>query len=209
MRTRNCKLLTVAGALVLAMMIAPSALAQCRLSTKLVKPASWNPQLRGAHVMRAALGRFDDDDDSPSIVGMWHVIFTAKTFNGSAIPNTMIDNALVQWHSDKTEIMNSARPAQDGDFCLGVWSRTGRFTYYLNHFPWLGGSDTTNAPSGIGNPTGPTHLVESVTLSEDGNHYSGTFKLDAYDTSNNLTVSITGVLSATRVTTSTPESELF
>jgi len=209
MRTRNCKLLTVAGALVLAMMIVPSALAQCRLSTKLVKPASWNPQLRDAHVMRAALGRFDDDDDSPSIVGMWHVIFTAKTFNGSAIPNTMIDNALVQWHSDKTEIMNSARPAQDGDFCLGVWSRTGRFTYYLNHFPWLGGSDTTNAPSGIGNPTGPTHLVESVTLSEDGNHYSGTFKLDAYDTSNNLTVSFTGVLSATRVTTSTPESELF
>ena len=209
MRTRNCKLSTVAGGLVLAIMIVPSALAQCGLSTKLVKPASWNPQLRGAHVMRAALGRFDDDDDSPSIVGMWHVIFTAKTFNGSAIPNTMIDNALVQWHSDKTEIMNSARPAQDGDFCLGVWSRTGRFTYYLNHFPWLGGSDTTNAPSGIGNPTGPTHLVESVTLSEDGNHYSGTFKLDAYDTSNNLTVSFTGVLSATRVTTSTPESELF
>ena len=209
MRTRNCKLLTVAGALVLAMMIVPSALAQCRLSKKLVKPASWNPQPRGAHVMRAALGRFDDDDDSPAIVGMWHVIFTAKTFNGSAIPNTMIDNALVQWHSDKTEIMNSARPAQDGDFCLGVWSRTGRFTYYLNHFPWLGGSDTTNAPSGIGNPTGPTHLVESVTLSEDGNHYSGTFKLDAFDTSNNLTVSFTGVLSATRVTTSTTESQLF
>jgi len=209
MRTRNCKLLTVAGALVLAMMIVPSALAQCRLSKKLVKPASWNPQPRGAHVMRAALGRFDDDDDSPAIVGMWHVIFTAKTFNGSAIPNTMIDNALVQWHSDKTEIMNSARPAQDGDFCLGVWSRTGRFTYYLNHFPWLGGSDTTNAPSGIGNPSGPTRLVESVTLSEDGNHYSGTFKLDAFDTSNNLTASFTGVLSATRVTTSTPESELF
>jgi hypothetical protein len=209
MRSRNCTLLTVAGALVIAMLMVPSARAQCGLSTKLVKPASWQPQMGGAHVMRAALGRFDDDDDSPSIVGMWHVIFTAKTLNGSVIPNTAIDNALVQWHSDKTEIMNSARPAQDGDFCLGVWARTGRFTYYLNHFPWLGGSDTTNAPSGIGNPQGPTHLVESVTLSEDGNHYSGTFKLDGYDTSNNLTVSFTGMLSATRVTTSTTESELF
>ncbi|HLY43734.1 MAG TPA: hypothetical protein VKR52_21145 [Terracidiphilus sp.] len=163
----------------------------------------------GTHVLRTALGRFDDDDDSPSIVGMWHVVFTAKTFNGVSIPNTMIDNALVQWHSDKTEIMNSARPAQDGDFCLGVWSKTGRFTYHLNHFAWLGGSDTTNAPSGIGNPAGPTQLVESLTLSENGSHYSGTFKLDAYDTSNNLTVSFTGVLSATRITTSTTESELF
>jgi hypothetical protein len=209
MRTRNCRLLTVPGALVLAMMIVPSALAQCGLSTRLVKPASWNPQLRGAHVMRAALGRFDDDDDSPSIVGMWHVIFTAKTSNGTAIPNTMIDNSLVQWHSDKTELMNSARPAQDGDFCMGVWAKTGKFTYVLNHFPWLGGSDTTNAPSGIGNPSGPTRLVESVTLSEDGNQYSGTFKLDAYDTSNNPTASFTGVLTATRITTSTTEGELY
>ena len=69
--------------------------------------------------------------------------------------------------------------------------------------------EAANAPSGIGNPTGPTRLAESVTLSEDGNHYSGMFKLDAYDTSNNLTVSFTGVLSATPVTTGTPESELF
>jgi hypothetical protein len=29
------------------------------------------------------------------------------------------------WHSDKTEIMNSGRPAQDGDFCLGVWESLG------------------------------------------------------------------------------------
>jgi hypothetical protein len=209
MRTRNCKLFTVAGALVLAMTIVPSALAQCGLSRKLVKPASWNPQLRGTHVMRSELGTSDDDDDSPSIVGMWHVIFTAKTSNGTTIPNTQIDNALVQWHSDKTEIMNSERPAQDGDFCLGVWAKTGRFTYHLNHFAWLGGSDATNAPSGIGNPAGPTRLVESITLSEDGNRYSGTFKLDAYDTSNNPTVSFTGVLTATRITTNTTEGELY
>jgi hypothetical protein len=209
MRTRNCKLFTVAGALVLAMTIVPSALAQCGLSTKLVKPASWNPQQRGTHVVRAELGTSDDDEYSPSIVGMWHVIFTAKTSNGTAIPNTMIDNSLVQWHSDKTELMNSARPAQDGDFCMGVWAKTGKFTYVLNHFPWLGGSDTTNAPSGIGNPSGPTRLVESVTLSEDGNQYSGTFKLDAYDTSNNPTASCTGVLTATRITTSTTEGELY
>ncbi len=31
-----------------------------------------------------------------------------------------VDNAFVQWHSDGTEIMNSRRPAQDGNFCLGV-----------------------------------------------------------------------------------------
>ncbi|MGA7927610.1 MAG: hypothetical protein WCA20_16670 [Candidatus Sulfotelmatobacter sp.] len=32
--------------------------------------------------------------------------------------------------------MNSARPAQDGNFCLGVWTRTGKLKYYLNHIPW-------------------------------------------------------------------------
>lgn len=31
--------------------------------------------------------------------------------------------------------MNSLRPPQDGNFCLGVWEQTGRSKYYLNHFP--------------------------------------------------------------------------
>jgi hypothetical protein len=187
----------------------PSASAQCGLNKNYVKPAAWHPQLGSAHLMRTAL--FDDDDDSPSIVGMWHVTFTAHTVNGNPIPSNaypMIDNALVVWHSDKTEIMNSARPPQDGNFCLGVWEKTGARSYYLNHIPWLS-NDTTNAPSGIGNPAGPTQITERVTLSEDGKSYSGSFTLVAYNLDGTKAVTFTGVLSGMRITISTPATSLF
>ena len=142
------------------------------------------------------------------IVGMWHVTFTAHGNEVGPPDGTPIDNALVTWHSDGTELMNSARPPQDGDFCMGVWKRTGRNTYKLNHFAWLA-NDTANAPSGIGNPQGPTRFFEEITLSPDGNHYTGTFTLDAYDTSGNPVAHIVGAIAATRITTDTTVGDLL
>lgn len=99
-------------------------------------------------------GQFDSDaEDGAAIVGMWHVTFTAKTINGASIPDTVIDNALVVWHSDKTEIMNSGRPPQDGDFCMGVWEYTRNSNKYkLNHFAWGGNAFPTDPPTEIGPP---------------------------------------------------------
>jgi hypothetical protein len=165
-------------------------------------PQSWNGQLG------SFLPISTSSSDDP-IVGMWHVTFTAEGNEAGPPDNTPIDNSLVVWHSDHTEIMASSRPAQDGDICLGVWERTGRSKYKLNHLPWLGGSDTTNAPSGIGNPTGPTRLLEEVTLSPDGKHYCGRFTLDAFDTTGNLTAHIVGVVTATRVTVDTTVQDLL
>jgi hypothetical protein len=147
-------------------------------------------------------------DDGDTIVGMWHVTFTAEGNEGGPPDNTPIDNSIVTWHSDGTEIMNSGRPAQDGQFCMGVWEKTGRLKYKVNHFAWAG-NDTTNAPSGVGNPAGPTHIVEEVTLSPDGKHYTGTFSLDAYDTSGNATAHIIGVIRATRITIDTTVTDLL
>jgi hypothetical protein len=203
MKTGNWRFASMLVALVLALAIAPGALAQC-LSTNLVKPSSWQPQIGGAHLMNAG---FDEDRDSPSIVGMWHVVFTANSMNGEEIPATVIDNAVVVWHADGTEIMNSSRPAQDGNFCLGVWKKTGRLSYFLNHIPWQG-NDPTNAP-GIGNPEGGAQVLEQVNLSQDGNHYSGWFTLRAYDTTGKQTISFTGSLSATRITTGTKITDLL
>ena len=45
--------------------------------------------------------------------------------------------------------------------------------------------------------------------SPDGNHYTGTFTLDAYDTSGNVATHITGVLSATRITMNTKVPDLL
>jgi hypothetical protein len=208
MKSIFCKLLPVVGTVTMAL-VAAGASAQCGLS-KSYKPAAFHPQLGSAQMLRA--GMFEDDDQGgPSIVGMWHVTFTAHTVNGDPIPSNaypMIDNALVVWHSDGTEIMNSARPPQDGNFCLGVWQRTGTRSYYLNHIPWLG-NDTQNAPSGIGSPTGPTQITESVMLSLDGKSYSGTFTLIAYNLDHTVAISFTGVVSGSRITTSTKATTLF
>jgi hypothetical protein len=193
-------------ALALALVI-PSALAQCGLP-KVAKPANWSSSHGGGvRVVRAAFQQsHDDNDEGPNIVGMWHVIFTAQTLNGAPV-NMVIDNSIAVWHSDGTEIMNSSRPAQDGNFCLGVWAKTGKLKYYLNHIPWAG-NDPTN-PGGIGNPQGGAQLTEQVTLAPDGNSYSGTFTLTAYTTNGQPTVTFTGVLTATRITTSTSITSLF
>jgi hypothetical protein len=182
-----------------------SALAQCGVSTKLAKPSSWQPQMGGEALMNVALS-----DDSPSIVGMWHVVWTAHSMNGESIPSpgVRIDNSVVVWHADGTEIMNSSRPAQDGNFCLGVWKQTGKLSYFLNHIPWQG-NDPSGGAGGIGNPTGGAQILEQVTLNPDGNHYSGKFSLTAYDSSGNVEVVFTGTLSATRITPGTKFTDLL
>ena len=147
-------------------------------------------------------------EDHDPIVGMWHATFTAQGNEVGPPDGVPIDNALVTWHSDGTELMNSARPPQDGDFCMGVWKKTGRNTYKLNHFAWLA-NDTANAPSGIGNPAGPTRIFEEITLSPDGQHYTGHFTLDAYDTNGTQIAHIVGNIAATRITLSTKVGDLL
>jgi hypothetical protein len=143
-----------------------------------------------------------DDHDGVSIVGMWHVVFTEQTENGKSVTEGTFDNSVAIWHSDGTEIMNSSRPAQDGNFCLGVWTRTGIRQYSLNHIPWQG-----NDP--FGNPEDGAQILEKVTLSPDGNHYSGKFTFQAYDINGNPSLAVTGVVTATRITTSTPFGSLL
>jgi hypothetical protein len=66
-------------------------------------------------------------------VGFWKIKFVSE--GSSGIPDgTVIDNGLAQWHSDGTEIMNSSRPPATGNFCLGVWQKSGPSSYKLNHF---------------------------------------------------------------------------
>jgi len=205
MRVKN-KIAAVAfGIVMLAAMFVSAASAECGpMNGAKFQKQSWDGMSSPASLLQVNFPFFNEP-----IVGMWHVIFTAKGNTGAMAPpdGTPIDNAIVVWHSDGTEIMNSGRPAQDGNFCLGVWEPTGRFRYKVNHFAL--GNDTTNAPSGIGNPAGPTHIQESVALGLDGNHYSGTFILDATDTSGNVVAHILGVIKATRITVNTPVSSFF
>ncbi len=209
MRTKFWRSAPIAIALALALVMIPNAMAQCLLSKKVVKPASWSSShLAGQRLVQAALhGSDDDEEGGPSIVGMWHVVFKAQTQDGAPV-NFVLDDAIVVWHKDGTEIMNSSRPAQDGNFCLGVWAKIGKLKYHLNHIPWAG-NDPAYAPSGIGNPQAGAQLIEKVTLNPDGNSYSGSFALTAYGANKQPSVTFTGGLTATRITTNTSITELF
>ena len=184
--------------------------ATCGTFDGLKPDASLQPQSFGdGSNFGAASWLMVSDHDQDAIVGMWKVTVTAHGNTGPGAPpdGTILDSAFAQWHSDGTEIMNSGRPPQDGSFCMGVWEKTGRSRYKLNHFAL--GNDAANAPSGIGNPTGPTHLVEDVILSRDGNHYAGAFIVDAYDLAGNNVAHILGHVTATRVTVHTPIGDVL
>jgi len=200
-KTRFAKLIVVAAILVMGAMMTTNASADCGGFARNKNSATLQNQDWKTSARQPSFG-FAQFFSDP-IVGMWQVTFTAEGNGPSGPPDgTPIDAALVVWHDDGTEIMNSGRPAQDGNFCMGIWAKTGFTTYKLNHFAL--GNDTTNAPGGIGNPAGPTHIVEWVSISRDGKSYSGTFTLDAHDTSGNNVAHILGVVQAKRVTVDTP-----
>jgi hypothetical protein len=126
------------------------------------------------------------------VVGMWEIELVAKNIPNAPPEGIVIDHGYSQWHSDGTEIMNSSRPPATGNFCLGVWKRTGASTYSLTHRVLSFNPD--------GTPEGPGSLHEVVTVDRSGNTLSGTFTFDQFDTLGNLKVHLEGVVRATRIT---------
>jgi hypothetical protein len=96
------------------------------------QPISW--QGRGEFGPGSPLLVADRDDSVDGIVGFWRVT--------NVLPDgTVFDEAFQQWHSDGTEIHYDAQiPAAQGNFCLGIWKKTGRSHYTLNHFYLAWGS---------------------------------------------------------------------
>lgn len=126
-----------------------------------------------------------------AITGLWRFTFTSDGKHPGPPAGAPVDAGFVTWHADGTEIMNSGRAPASGSFCMGVWKQTGARTYKLAHWAlsWIPGyvpgqtqswSETTNGVDGAFQPVGPTSIQETVTLSRDGNQYSGTFTLTQY-----------------------------
>lgn len=127
-------------------------------------------------------------------VGMWNFQFLSQ--GNPPIPDgAAIDFGYVQWHSDGTEIMNSGgHAANTGNFCMGVWVRTGMFTYEVNHFA-LSYDGTSGAL------VNKINIREQVTLDPSGNQYTGTFTIDVYNaTATQMVDHVAGTIAATRVT---------
>jgi len=133
------------------------------------------------------------------ITGLYQFTQTAEG-NGPGGPpdGTPIDFGYQTWHADGTELMNSgARNPPSGDFCQGVWAKTGPRTYVLNHFALAWDSTGTVY-------VGPANIRENVTLSQDSQSMSGTFSITQYAPDGNTVLAhVQGNVAATRVTVNT------
>jgi hypothetical protein len=100
------------------------------------------------------------------IIGLWKGIWVSS--------GTTVDVGFEQWHSDGTEILNDTPPPASGNVCLGTWEKIGPRTYSLVH------------PAFNFDAAGTTVVSifierEQVTVSLDGNDFTGTFTWDSYD----------------------------
>jgi hypothetical protein len=120
---------------------------------------------------------------------LWHI----KYFVGNS--KTLWDEGFEQWHSDGTELNNdNAVPPSLGNVCVGVYKQTGPRTFKLRHVTW--NFDVSGAL------TGTFELLQTVTVSNNGKTFIGTYTSDRRDLSGNIIPSLhaEGVLSATRIT---------
>ena len=130
-----------------------------------------------------------------SMVGMWKFQFISKGNTGHtpSIPDgVLLDYGFTQWHSDGTEIQNSAG-VPGGGFCMGVWGQTGFLTFELNHFPIAFNPTTGQVANYI-------NIHEQNTLSPSGDSFTGTFTEDVYDPKGNHVDHVVGDIVATRIT---------
>jgi hypothetical protein len=183
-------------------------------------------QFGPARFMKADFRQVSDDEYGPSffhaaIVGLWAFKYTsmgnAKTLG---IPDgAPIDNGTTGWFADGNEItFSGTRNPIVGATCIGVWKQIGERTYALNHIglSW-NPLAASNGPAGPNNPSGgpgavggPGFIKQVVTLSKDGQSYTGTFSISQLlpDGKTPATPApIKGIIAATRITVETDTFE--
>jgi hypothetical protein len=146
----------------------------------------------------------DWEGSSPApIVGLWAFEYIAEGNEGWGGPKdgTMIDGGNTLFFAEGNEITASGvRDPKTGSICLGIWKRTGDYSYELNHIG-LSWNPAANPPASLG----PAFIKQALTLSKDGNTYNGYFTINQLkaDGIHNLMPTVTGRIYARRVTMST------
>jgi hypothetical protein len=145
----------------------------------------------------------DEDEKSNkhvSIVGLWHVVYTATSAPNPPFPTTPFQFAesLKQWHADGTEFENAFLPPTGGNICFGVWKDLGHGNAKLHHIGLMF--------DGQGHVSNIFTQDETNTVASNGKTYSGTFDFklwpptfDAVGVGNPL-AEVTGTIAATRIT---------
>jgi hypothetical protein len=140
------------------------------------------------------------------IVGLWAFKYISMgNFGTLGIKDgTILDGGNTLWYADGNEnTVSGVRDPETGDVCLGVWKRTGEWTYELNHIG-LSWDPTTHLPGG------PAFIKQHVTLGTDGNSYTGTFAISQLDPDGktlSTPAPIVGNIVATRVGIDTTTQE--
>jgi hypothetical protein len=135
--------------------------------------------------------------DHPTVVGLWHVVYT----NGA--DQSTFNDTFDTWHADGTEFESAFLAPAGGDVCVGVWVQTGVRTVKLHHVGWLFNPSTPTATA-----TNTFTLDEEVTVAEDNKSYSGKFTFKVWNLDGtpmlvpgtSMQVEVTGTMSATRIT---------
>ncbi|HUJ31388.1 MAG TPA: hypothetical protein VLY23_08920 [Candidatus Acidoferrum sp.] len=148
----------------------------------------------------------EDDYHPASIVGLWHVAYTATYTTSGPLPVPVISppesfpfvQTYKTWHGDGTEFENAFLPTPGGNICFGVWKDLDHGTVKLHHI----GLMFTPDGSAIAN----IFTVDEIdTVAPNGKTYSGRFDMKIFDATDVLgkgTVlqEIKGTTTATRIT---------
>jgi hypothetical protein len=108
-----------------------------------------------------------------SIVGLWHVTYTATTDDnfppGGPYPPTPFPfvESFKTWHADGTEFENAFLPPAGGNICFGVWRQLDEGTVKLRHIGLMFNSD--------GSISSIFTVDETDTVTSDGKSYKGRF----------------------------------
>jgi len=119
----------------------------------------------------------DWNNKPATIVGLWHVIYTATSSTSGPLPVPVIPpgppssfqfvESLKTWHADGTEFENAFLPPAGGNICFGVWEDSDHGSVKLHHIGLMFAAD------------GSLSFIftddEKNTVANNGKTYSGTF----------------------------------
>jgi hypothetical protein len=135
-----------------------------------------------------------------SIVGLWHLNYTAEVESGAPIfppaPFAFLES-LKTWHGDGTEFENAFLPPTGGNICFGVWKELGNGWVKLHHIGLMFGSD--------GSISNTFTVDEKDRVASDGKTYSGSFDFKLWPPTfaaigvGTPIAEVTGTTSATRI----------
>ena len=124
-----------------------------------------------------------NDTLNPSIVGLWHSVYT---YSGQ-----IVDQSFETYRDDGSEMEVDLGPPAIGNVCNGTWEQTGTLTFKLTHPAWNFDEN--------GNLIGTVIIRDVVTLDRSGNKFTGTETVDLFDANGRFQSHSEGVVKSTRV----------